>query len=47
MVRWCGALYGYECHALISTARESAGLEAAKNKSGENVKEKFKRRGEF
>jgi len=45
-----------ECHTLIPAARESAGLpldevvarlEAAKRKFGENVKEKFKKRGEF
>src|SRR5882672_5145475 len=45
-----------EFHTLIPAARESAGLpldevvarlEAAKRKFGENVKEKFKRRGEF
>jgi hypothetical protein len=45
-----------ECHTLISTARESAGLpldevlariEAASRKFGENVKEKLKKRGEY
>jgi hypothetical protein len=45
-----------ECHTLIAAAREQGGLpldeivarlEAARRKFGENVKEKFKRLGEF